>query len=516
MRLPQSALAFLATLVSLTMGVVGEAQAARYDVHACRVPSGAAVPASGWLPTIATLGGRALASIDCPGAGMTSSPTAGTYERDGSLFGFEFSAPSGTTIVGYWSVVDGNMKMVPGGPPPWSWDAGAFGERADGTGRLPIQLNCGNCGPYHADWDMPSPLHLSRLFFAMRCDPSGVQVCQANGSWFTLRSVAVHLEDVRPPQIVAASGNLLNATQAKPGLHYLSLDLRDVGGGLYKVQIEADGQLFSEHTVDDNQGACKQPFVQPVPCKLAARVDLPVDTTRLSPGPHALTARVFDATAVNSATYGPFNVNVEDPTTIHCPATADGTLTRRVHRTLVRFGGSTWLTGRARGAVARRGSRVRVLGSRGGDTSLREAGRFRLRVRPARTDRLTPVLLDKSGTALVCGKPAKVRVRAGARLVATPKRLRNGESIHLTGKLRGGPLPARGKTVVIQARARGRAVWSTVTTLRGDVSGRFAFRYRFRRTFQRTTYEFRALVPKQRGYPYARGWSRIKRVTVRP
>jgi hypothetical protein len=256
--------------------------------------------------------------------------------------------------------------------------------------------------------------------------------------------------------------------------------------------------------------------VQPVPCKLAARVDLPVDTTRLGPGHHALTARVFDATGVNSATYGPFSVNVEDPTKIHCPATADGTLSRRVQRTLIRFGGSTWLTGRARGAVAKRGSRVRVLGSRGGDTSLQKAGRFRLKVRPARTDRLTPVLLDKSGTALVCGKPAKVRVRAGARLVATPKRLSNGESIRLTGSLRGGPLPAGGKTVAIQARARGRAVWSTVTMLRSDASGRFAFRYRFRRTFQRTTYEFRALVPKQRGYPYARGWSRVKRVTVRP
>jgi hypothetical protein len=55
-----------------------------------------------------------------------------------------------------------------------------------------------------------------------------------------------------------------------------------------------------------------------------------------------------------------------------------------------------------------------------------------------------------------------------------------------------------------------------VTLVRTDPAGQFNFAYRFRKTFQTTTYEFRAVVPRQRGYPFRRGWSRIRRVTVSP
>jgi hypothetical protein len=515
LRLAHSTVALLGAVVSMTMLLAVDARAARYDVHACRVPDGKAVSANGWRLTAPTLGGGAQASIDCPGKGMSSRPMQASYE-DGTLLGFEFSAPPGTTIVGWKRVSDGYMKTLTPAPPPYWWEVGGFGDRANGAGRAPVMLECGNCGTFQADWDVPRIARpLSRLFFAMRCDAIATP-CQGNGSYFTLRSIAVHLEDARPPQIVGASGDLLDATASKPGLHYVSLDLRDVGSGLDKARIEADGHLLSEQSVDENGGACREPFIQSVPCKLAAKVDLPVDTTRLTPGHHTLTVRVFDATGVNSAVYGPISVDVEDPTKLRCPPEADGVLTRRVRRALVRFGGTTWLTGRAIGAIGKRGRRVRLLGSQSVGTSLRKGGRFRLRVRPARTGRLTPVLVDGSGAALICGKPIHVGVRAGARLVTTPKHLNNGEAIRLTGKLRGGPLPASGKTVVIQARARGRAVWSTVTLLRSNDRGRFVFRYLFRRTFKQTTYEFRALVPRQRGYPYARGWSHPKRVTVRP
>ena len=378
LRCAQFAVALVGAAVSMTVLLAVDARAARYDVHACRVPDGTAVPANGWRMTAPTLGGGAQASIDCPGKGMSSRPTQTSYE-DGTLLGFEFSAPPGTTIAGWKRVIEGDMKTLSGGPPPYWWEIGGFGDRANGGGRFPVMTECGNCGIFQADWDVPTvPEPLSRLFMAMRCDTNATP-CQGNGSYFTLRSIAVHLEDARPPQIVGASGDLLEATASKPGLHYLSLGLRDVGSGLYKARIEADGHLVSERSVDENGGACREPFIQSVPCKLAANVDLPVDTTRLTPGHHTVTVRVFDATGVNSAVYGPINVDVDDPTKLRCPPEADGLLTRRVRRAFVRFGETTWLTGRARGAAAARGSRVRLLGRQTVGASLQKGGRFRLR-----------------------------------------------------------------------------------------------------------------------------------------
>jgi hypothetical protein len=52
--------------------------------------------------------------------------------------------------------------------------------------------------------------------------------------------------------------------------------------------------------------------------------------------------------------------------------------------------------------------------------------------------------------------------------------------------------------------------------MRTDPAGHFNFAYRFRKTFQTTAYEFRAVVPRERGYPFHRGWSRIRRATVSP
>jgi hypothetical protein len=508
----------------LALVPAAEATAATYDVHACRTPNGTGVPANGWTATAATLGGYARLVVACPGGGMAIRPAERRHRRDGALLGFEFTAPADTTIVGWRRVVDGEIPTVyptvSGSPPPWYWEFGEWGDPAGGGLTVGADIACGNCGAFNADWDIPRfKPPLARLFVAMQCYTRGSQDCSANGAHFTLRSVAVHLEDPRRPTIVSASGTLLDPAIPQRGVSYLTMQLRDVGGGLYKARVEADGALLGEYAIDDNQGACRMPFVQPVPCKLSATTDVPVNTTRLADGHHELTVRIFDVTGVNSAVYGPFGIEVDnapDAPELRCPASADGTLTARIRHSLVRFGGSTWLTGRARGATAARGTRVRALGSTGRGASLRPDGRFRLRVRPTQTGDVTPVLVDKSGISLMCGRPTRVRVRAGVRLTIKPRHLRNGGSITVRGQLRGLPVPRGGKVASVQARALGQRRWATVTVLRSDADGHFGFRYRFRRTFRRTTYVFRAMVPTQRGYQFARGWSRSKRVIVRP
>jgi hypothetical protein len=50
--------------------------------------------------------------------------------------------------------------------------------------------------------------------------------------------------------------------------------------------------------------------------------------------------------------------------------------------------------------------------------------------------------------------------------------------------------------------------------VRTDRRGRFRFTYRFRRTFQPTTFTFWAQLEPQHGYPYVRGRSRRVAVGV--
>ena len=107
---------------------------------------------------------------------------------------------------------------------------------------------------------------------------------------------------------------------------------------------------------------------------------------------------------------------------------------------------------------------------------------------------------------------AAFRSRAVPTLELSRRRVRNGRAIRLFGALPGPE--AGGRVVVFQARGPGRRRWHTFRRAETDGDGRFAARYRFRRTTDSTTYRIRAVVPAQSGYPYLQGRSRSRRVRV--
>jgi hypothetical protein len=514
----------IGTALLATSIVPTDARSAIYEVHACRLPSGTPAPAHGWTTTSA-YGPGAVSQINCPGGAMTSHPAAGEHNQR-SLLGFSFTAPSGTTIAGYDRHADGVADSTIG---PTYWSYGEFGTLVGHEDIVGIG-QCGGCGVFTAGWLSPNlSYRLTRLISALRCESSSqgnTTPCQANGSHFSLRWITLRLEDLKAPQVVSASGSLLENSAPQHGSRFLSLKLRDVGGGLLKTRVEVDGQRFSEQNVDDNGGRCKTPFVATVPCKLVANVELPIDTARIAEGHHAISVRVLDATGVNSTLYGPIPIDVDNvpdpkPTILTCPSGVEGKLTRHLNAKAIRFGGMVSVKGRIAGRVSLRGARVALVDLSGARATKRSArvrgdGRFRLRLRPRQSGLVRPVLLAASGVAQLCGVPVRLRVQAGMRFDVTPKRLSNGQSIRMSGRLLGIPVPDRGKTVVLQARAKGIPRWARVTMTRAGASGRFTFQYRFRRTFHQTTYEFRAVSPVQRGYPYARGWSKIRRAVVAP
>ena len=516
----------VAVAAGLSISVPG-ALGAIYEVHACRLPDGTAAPAHGWSPTT-----RAIATINCPGGKMTLRTPPGTHDP-GWRYGLSFSAPPDTRIVGFRRYVEVRIVQVPLGPPPWSWNYVEAGTIV-GENELTDLRASSNPSPYDDDFEYPLQRHssrvqLSRVQFSLECaDTQNSGACQDNGSSFSLPRIAVQLDDSTPPNVVESSGSLLETTSPQRGERNLELKLRDVGSGLYRVRVDVDGELMSEVPIDENQGACKSPFVLPVPCKLAATVNVPVDTTRLSEGRHTILVRAFDATGVNAAAVGPISIvvdNAPDPPprgTSACPRKNVAAVRRRLKTKALVFGRSALVVGRVSGSrTLLRGARVGVvdnplLSGRPRLARIGRRGRFHIRVHPTESTTIQPILVSARGVAQACGKALKLKVRARLRFATGPRHLRNGESIRMDGRVAGRLIPRRGKTVAIQARARGAESWTTVTLMRTDSVGRFHFTYRFRKTFRTTTYEFRAVAPRERRYPYVRGWSRVRRATVSP
>jgi hypothetical protein len=106
-------------------------------------------------------------------------------------------------------------------------------------------------------------------------------------------------------------------------------------------------------------------------------------------------------------------------------------------------------------------------------------------------------------------------VRAGLELRIAPRVARAGGQIRFSGRLLGGPIPAGGKQLVLEARSPG-GRWVEFHVIRGHASsgGRFRFTYRFRLPGP-VRYEFRVLCEAEADYPFAAGSSHVVRVYER-
>jgi hypothetical protein len=103
--------------------------------------------------------------------------------------------------------------------------------------------------------------------------------------------------------------------------------------------------------------------------------------------------------------------------------------------------------------------------------------------------------------------------RARPSLKLAPAALHNGKRVHLWGHL---PGPGAGRRVVIiQANAAGSTRWITFRKATTTKKGVFSTGYRFTSTTRKTRYRFRALVPRQAGYPWIEGHSKPAEVLVR-
>ena len=185
---------------------------------------------------------------------------------------------------------------------------------------------------------------------------------------------------------------------------------------------------------------------------------------------------------------------------------------RLMRRPRVQLGHSVKIAGRLTAGPRRRGvarrrllvyQRVSVQGAqyrRVADVLTDKRGRYAYRAvaGPSRTVRLV-----FPGGPRIHGQIADVDVRVRAKLGirADRRAVRNGESVTLFGRLRGGRVPPGGALIELQVRVRGK--WRPFATPRTDPKGHWAYQYRFATVQEGTArFRFRSVLRKQPTYPY--------------
>jgi hypothetical protein len=355
-----------------------------------------------------------------------------------------------------------------------------------------------------------------------------------------LYAADITLEQAAPPSAQNVGGEVAGAGTLT-GTRDLTFDATDPGSGVYEAVFSVDGQVVQRTVLDEDGGRCKGvgqttdgtlAFLYLQPCPASVGADVGFDSTSAANGLHHLVVSVLDA-AGNAAPVLDRMVTIYNPPAPGVPGPPNGvnastqaTLTARwkgsAGSTLTtRYGHRATIIGRlsAPGGVAIAGAQVELrAGSRSG---------VRMTVRSARDGRFEIVLPRgvSSCRALVsyrahlgdaapaASRALLLRVRAGIALSISPRTASAGSAITFTGRLRGRPVPAEGKQLVLEARSPGGA-WIQFKVVRTDRRGRYRAGYRFRFPGP-AVYQFRAVSEPESDYPFAAGSSRVLSVRER-
>lgn len=516
-------------LAAFGLGAPAPSQAATYEIHACRTPSGAPAPADRWTSKTA---GDVTASNGCSGGGALAiqfGPKPVPYTPvwatpgGGSLGEWKFSAPPDTSIEGWVLYRVAHTHSVNGPPAGWS----DYRLYEDIIGRQMESCNPATCLQLGANPGVPrAPSNRSSatgqdavaLTLSESCyRPDGGEGCP--GWWMPglyLYAAEIALEDDHPPVITAMS----EPPRDSQGIEMLNVRASDRGGGLYRVQLRLDGLVTQDVPFSRLAVRCAEPFVSAVPCPLSGESRVPFDTRALADGPHVFTLAVVDAAgSVVQSEPRPVTVDNAGRSCVYGLG-GRGAPRFKVRAGILRTraGGHPAVSGyllKGRKGVPRalvravsraRGQRRFHLAAVGRTT---RTGHFRLRLHRGTSRQIRLAFCEPGGGAM---KALRLEVRASSSITASKRTVRNGQSVMFRGRLTGRPVPRTGKLVEVQAFFRGH--WRTFSTTRTDRKGRWRFRYRFDGTRGRVRYRFRVFIPTETGYPYQSGASPVRSVLV--
>jgi hypothetical protein len=133
----------------------------------------------------------------------------------------------------------------------------------------------------------------------------------------------------------------------------------------------------------------------------------------------------------------------------------------------------------------------------------------------ARSSQQLRFVYEGTATILPVEDRATLLVKATSTFSVTPDHVRNGDSVTFSGRVRGRPLPAKGKLIELQVEYS-TGEWQTFRTIRSDATdGTWSKVYFFRRTCGLARYPLRAHLPSEAGYPLEPGNSHELTVRVR-
>ena len=348
------------------------------------------------------------------------------------------------------------------------------------------------------------------------------------------RDISITEVDPNPPTVVA-SGSLL-AGQVARGRETVEASAADEGGGISRIEAFVNGSPAGAATLGScatvkvaNPGYEGTAAVSPSPCpaKLTGSWELNTAEPPFHNGANQVRvcASDFATVGVPNTTCSATQTVAVDNSCAESPVGGGAALGAGFHRTAaeavtLRYGRSAelkgTLTSAAGGPVSGATICVEAQTEGSGDglepvaTAMTDAqGRFAYGVGPG-PNRQIMVGYRHGSSELT--RTVTVRSHAQPTLSGAPAELRNGQRVELRGRL---PEPrAAGRVVVLQANVLGSNRWITFRKATTGERGRFKARYHFTSTTRKITYRFRAVVPRQAGYPWLQGASKPASVVV--
>jgi len=412
---------------------------------------------------------------------------------------------------------------------------------------------------------------LPQLSFLFDCPSNGCN--RPSNPRLSISRVEIDLNDPANPVISGVSaGGLFDTGRGLRGVEGVGFSASDAGGGVATASVVVDGVERDSRVVGDAGGGCRVPYQLQQPCAAEVSPSYGFDTTQLADGRHDVTLLVRDATGVNTATYGPVNVLVDNaPVGGGANGSGDGTgggapggssgatgsgggagsagaapaapslgaLPNGTNATVkarfagaasssrtVRHGSATTLKGRLVGEDGRAiaGARVDVLATVRrpkakratiGHATTTVTGDWAYRLKAGASRNVVVAYRAHAGDASYAAtQKLIVLVRAGVRLSRSAKALHNGGLLTLTARVLGPEVRRRAAAISFQVKVGAR--WRTFGVTSIDAKGRARIRHRFRYTLHPVTYRFRARTVRSSSLPYVTGTSRVANVVVRP
>jgi len=543
-----------AFVACLALATAASAQAGQYHVYSCRTPSGESAPADGWSGSVA--GPASFAENTCPqpGGALIAALGEATRTANTDIATWAFEAPAGESVASatLWRAGDADGGAVVNAAYQF-WLAGPA--ETDIFEECGAGLACAGRGnpaqPMSAENRVVVPAANvgSHLYVTASCggiakfkckegehDASGYQAA------VYLYAADIVLEQAAGPAAGNVGGELASSPSVR-GTSDLTFSATDPGAGVYEAVFNVDGRVVQSSVIDENGGRCRNveqtadglpAFLYLHPCSPAVSADVGFDSTLVGNGSHHLIVTVTDA-AGNAATVLDRQITVSNP---GAPgplngtnASAQATLTAgwkgaRGERITRGYGATETIDGRLTGAggVPISGAEIEPLATPAyaGAQPVAMAGvrtgadgDFSMRLRGGTSSR-TLLLAYRShiGDALpVATRALVLDVRAGLAVSVAPRTASVGRSIFFRGRLLGGPIPAGGKQLVLEARSPG-GQWIEFDVIRTGAHGRYHASYRFKFPGP-ARYQFRVTCEPESDFPFVAGSSNVVGVRER-